>query len=175
MREEICNGKNLNHHYSEDYSAKKKDRPVIQLRKPFQLEFGAAQVMKIREQGSIEEAGKQLVGQEIVHFKKCAKIRPRIRVIPLQPTPNRQISESERVVRSKEERKREFSRMREEHSDKMLLVVNMPQMTQAERQKLKIRISDVFKTAINPIMRDFEPGKANWEDWQPFEGPYEEL
>jgi hypothetical protein len=57
----------------------------------------------------------------------------------------------------KEKRKREFRRKHEEHSDKMSLGANMPQMTQAEIWKIKVGVVDLFKTEFNPVMREFKP------------------
>jgi hypothetical protein len=86
---------------------------------------------------------------------------------PRESTPtdsNRQVLELERAVQYKKERKREFRRKHEEHSDKMSLEVNMPQMTQAEMRKVKVGLADLFKTEINPITREFKTRTDDWED-----------
>jgi hypothetical protein len=150
--------KSLNHYDSQDYPGEKKNRSVIAFRKLFQtLEFSDGQERRIQEQAPIEEAGQQLPGEEVMRIKRCKPKKPRISANPLQSTPNRQILKSERAVQYKEERKREFRRKCEEHSDKMSLGVNMPQMTQVEMREVKIGLMDLFKTEINPIMREFKP------------------
>jgi hypothetical protein len=47
-------------------------------------------------------------------------------------------------------------------------------MTRAEMQKVKIGLADLFKTGTNPIVRKFEPRADDWEDWEAFQGAYEE-
>jgi hypothetical protein len=50
----------------------------------------------------------------------------------------------------------------------------MPQTIQAEMRKIKVGMVDLFKTEINPITREFKSKAYDWEDWQAFEGAYEE-
>jgi hypothetical protein len=95
--------------------------------------------------------------------------RPRTCANLFQSTPKKQAVEFERVVRYKKERKREFRRKHEERSDKIFLGVHMPRMAQAEMQKAKIRLADLLKTKVNPLMRDLKPRIDDWEDWQVFE------
>jgi hypothetical protein len=77
-------------------------------------------------------------------------------------------------MRYKEERKRRFKRKHEEHNEKKSIRVNAPQMIQAEMSKVKVGLANLFKTEINQIMREFKPRTDNSEDWQAFEGAYEE-
>jgi hypothetical protein len=77
-------------------------------------------------------------------------------------------------VQYESEKKREFRRKQEEHSDKMSLGVNMPQMSQAKMRKVKLGLADLFKTEISSIMREFKLRINDWEHWQVFEGAYEE-
>jgi hypothetical protein len=56
----------------------------------------------------------------------------------------------------------------------MSLGLNVPQMTQAKMRKVKLGLADLFKTEINPIMREFKSSSGDWEDWHLFEGAYEE-
>jgi hypothetical protein len=128
------------------------------------LEFDGRQEKRIPEQWSVEEAGQQLPGEEVVQVRRCEVKRPRTRANPLQPTPDRQALESEHVVRYKEQRKREFRRKHEEYSDKMSLGVKMPRMTQAEMGKVKTGLANLFKTEINSIMREFKSRADDWKD-----------
>jgi hypothetical protein len=57
----------------------------------------------------------------------------------------------------------------------MSLGMNMPQMTHAQMRKVKVRLANLFKTEINPIVKEFNPRTGDWEDWQAFEGAYEEV
>jgi hypothetical protein len=56
----------------------------------------------------------------------------------------------------------------------MSIGVNTGQMTQAEMRKVKVGPTDLFKTKVNPIMREFKPRTDDWEDWRAFERAYEE-
>jgi hypothetical protein len=47
-------------------------------------------------------------------------------------------------------------------------------MTQAAMRKVKIGWADLLKTEINLIVREFKPKINDWENWQMFEGAYEE-
>jgi hypothetical protein len=42
-------------------------------------------------------------------------------------------------------------------------------------RKVEVGLTDLFKTEINPIIREFTPRTDNWEDWQTFEEAYEEV
>jgi hypothetical protein len=149
--------KNLNYHYSQDRRGEKRNRSIIVFRKLFQtLEFDGRQERMIPEQRSVEEASQQLSGEEVVQVRRCEEMRLRIGTNPLQLIPSRQVLELERAVRYKKERKRKFRRKHKEHSDKMSLEVSMPQMTQEEMLKIKVRLADLFKTEINLIMREFK-------------------
>jgi hypothetical protein len=57
----------------------------------------------------------------------------------------------------------------------MSLGINLSQMTQAEMRKVKIGLANLFKTEVNPIMREFKPRTDDWEDWQAFERASEEM
>jgi hypothetical protein len=67
-----------------------------------------------------------------------------------------------------------FRRKHEEPRGKMSLGGNMPQITQAEMQKVKIWRADLSKTGINLIMRELKPRTDDWEDWHAFKGICEE-
>jgi hypothetical protein len=47
-------------------------------------------------------------------------------------------------------------------------------MSRAEMRRVKKGLVDLFKTEINPIMKEFEPRSDDWDDWLVFEGDYEE-
>jgi hypothetical protein len=63
---------------------------------------------------------------------------------------------------------------REEHCRNTAQGVNSPQMSQAERRKVKEGRVDLFKTQINPLMKEFQHKPDDWEDWQAFERAYQE-
>jgi hypothetical protein len=35
-------------------------------------------------------------------------------------------------------------------------------------------LANLFKTMINPLIKEFQPKEDNWEGWQAFEGAFEE-
>jgi hypothetical protein len=163
--------KNLNRHYSQDHPGQKKNRSVIMLQKPFEtFTVDGRQERMIPEQGPVEEASQQLPGEEGVQVRRCDERMLRSGANPLQLTPNRQELESERVGRYKEERKRKFIRKHEQHSEKRFLRVTMPEMTRAEMGKAKVGLPDMFKTEINPIIREFKPKADDLEDWERWKG-----
>jgi hypothetical protein len=49
----------------------------------------------------------------------------------------------------------------------------MPKLSQGEMRKVKQGLVDLFKTVINPIMKEFKPRPEKWIDWLAFEGVYE--
>jgi hypothetical protein len=159
--------KNLNHQYFQDHHGEKRNRFVIAFRKLLEtFEVSGRQERRIPEQGSVEEAGQQLPGEEGVQVRRCNERTLRTGVNPFQLTPNRQELESEQVVRYKEKRKREFIQEHEEHSDKIFLGVTLPQLTRTEMGKVEVGLMDLFKTEVNPTTREFKPKADDSDDWE---------
>jgi hypothetical protein len=71
-------------------------------------------------------------------------------------------------------RKREFRRKLLEHRSNTALGVNIPQLSQKEMQMVREGLIDLFKTIINLMMKEFQRETTDWDDWQAFEGAYEE-
>jgi hypothetical protein len=75
---------------------------------------------------------------------------------PLQPGPNRQAVDSERITGYKEQMKRDVRRTREEHCMNTARGVNIPQMSQAEMREIGPGLADLFMTVINSMVNEFQ-------------------
>jgi hypothetical protein len=47
-------------------------------------------------------------------------------------------------------------------------------MSKTEMRKVREGLTDLFKTMINPLMKEFQPKEGDWEGWQAAERAYEE-
>jgi hypothetical protein len=43
-----------------------------------------------------------------------------------------------------------------------------------EMRKVRDGLMELFRTVINPMMKEFQPEEGVWDDWLAFEGAYEE-
>jgi hypothetical protein len=128
-----------------------------------------------RERGSFEEAGQRpLEDDEAMRPGQAEERRSRNCNSPLRAGHNILESESEHLAQYKEQKRRDFRRKREEHSNNTAFGVNMPQTSQAEMCKVNEGLADLFKTEINPMTKESRPKTNDWEDWQVFEGAYKE-
>jgi hypothetical protein len=56
----------------------------------------------------------------------------------------------------------------------MLGGVNIPQLNSEQMRKVKQGLNGLFANEINPFLAKFKPKNREWEEWQVFEGAYEE-
>jgi hypothetical protein len=68
-----------------------------------------------------------------------------------------------------------FQAEREERLSNTARGVNIPDMSQAELRKAREGSVDLFKAIINPMTKEFQPKEDDWDDWEAFEGPSEEV
>jgi hypothetical protein len=96
--------------------------------------------------------------------------RPRRPVLEALPEEPRSIA----VADNKQKRIREFKQKLQEHRENTAKGVNIPQINKAEMKKIRERLIDLFKNDLNPLLKEFQPEPDNFDEWQAFEGAYEE-
>jgi hypothetical protein len=173
---------NLNRYYSHDHAGEKRNRSVVPYLRLFQtLGYGGGHEARIPEEESVYEASQRPPRDEEAMQPRHDGERgpmnyPELvqELNPLQPGPDRLELESEHQTQYQEQRRREFRQKLEMHDDKTLMRVNMPQLSQSEMRKVKKGLMDLFKTVINPTMKELKPRTSKWKDWLAFKGAYEE-
>jgi hypothetical protein len=117
--------------------------------------------MRNQEQWRPDEADKeQQRGGRRVPPVRNREGRPDIHSNQLQERLDGQELEADHQREYREQRRRIFKRKREEHYDNTARGVNIPQISRAKMRRVKKGFVDLFKTEINPIMKEFVP-KSN--------------
>jgi hypothetical protein len=78
------------------------------------------------------------------------------------------------IMETRATRKRGFRQKKAVLQAKVKSGVNIPPLYRNDMQKLTKKIIDLFNQVINPQMREQLPEETNWEEWEAFEGAYED-
>jgi hypothetical protein len=68
----------------------------------------------------------------------------------------------------------EMIEKKKHYQGRMLGRVNIPQLNSEHMRKVKQGLKGFFTNEINPLLAKFKPKNREWEEWQAFEGAYEE-
>jgi hypothetical protein len=72
-------------------------------------------------------------------------------------------------------RRQEFIRLRELHLRNVDEGVNIPKLSRKQMKRVKQGLDALFRNEIEPIMEEFTPMDNSPEEWECFEGAYEEV
>jgi hypothetical protein len=166
---------NLIRDYSQDHPGDKRKKLAISHQQLFQTVMISERQMVMAPKRRVQDKADRPRPQdeEMVQIRQGVERRRRRHSNPLQPGQSRQTVESQRFTEYMEQRQREFKQKREEYCNNIAERVNIPQTTQAEMRKVRSEFVDLFKTMVNPLIKEFQPKRDDWEGWQPFEGAYE--
>jgi hypothetical protein len=85
-----------------------------------------------------------------------------------------QQAEEERANGEMGKSRQEKIEKKKHYQSRMLGAVNIPQLNNEQIRKVKHGLKDLFANEINPLLAKFKPKNREWEEWQAFEGAYEE-
>jgi hypothetical protein len=85
-----------------------------------------------------------------------------------------QQAEEERANEEMRESRQEMIEKKKHYQNRMLGAVNIPQLNSEQMKRVKQGLKGLFTNEINPLLAKFKPKNREWEEWQAFDGAYEE-
>jgi hypothetical protein len=78
------------------------------------------------------------------------------------------------TAEERERRRQEFRQKREQHLRELDMGVNIPRLNKAQMKRVKEGLEALFRNEIMPILEECTPVGNEIEEWEAFEGAYEE-
>jgi hypothetical protein len=94
-----------------------------------------------------------------------------LRINPALIAERRQMQQEEE---QKQRRQLEYIRKSEQHQRNISRGVNIPQLNSEQMRRVRVGLSDLFRSELNPMMERMFPESDEWQEWAAFEGAYEE-